>query len=319
MNIVVLEADSLGSDVSWEPINSIGDVTLYGVTQYDQIIERIKNAEVIVPNKCVINKEVIDNAPNLKLICEAATGYNNIDIDYAKQKGIVVTNVVNYSTPVVAQHTFALLLSLFENISYYNNYVKSGNYSKSGGFTHLGKALFELEGKTWGIIGMGNIGRKVSDIASAFGCEVLYYSASGNVYNDVKYKNVSLEKLLAKSDVVSIHCPLNKKTNNLIDYDKLCIMKSTAYLINVARGPIVNENDLAKALNENIISGAGLDVFSKEPISEDSPLMKISDNGKLILTPHIGWGSREARERLVANVAKSISGYYCNNIRSRVN
>ncbi|MBQ4521396.1 MAG: D-2-hydroxyacid dehydrogenase [Lachnospiraceae bacterium] len=318
MKIVVLEADAMGLGVNFDSLKQFGEVITYGKTQAEEIVERIKDADIIIPNKSILNEENLKEAKNLKLICEAATGYNNIDIEYCKKRGIPVTNVVGYSTPIVAQHTFALLLYIYEKLYTYNEYVKNGAYSESGVFTKVEPLFYELSGKKWGIIGMGNIGREVAKIATAFGCEVMYYSASGNTY-DVPFQRVELDELLSACDIVSVHCPLNQHTHHLLTYEKFRKMKQTAVLINVARGPVIVDADLAKALNDNLIMGAGLDVFEVEPIPKDNPLLNIKDNTKLIMTPHIGWGSLEARSRLIEDIRKSIEAFLNGNPRSVVN
>lgn len=318
MKIVVLEADAMGPGVNFDSLKRFGEVITYGKTQAEEITERIQDADVIIPNKSILNEENLKNAKNLKLICEAATGYNNIDIAYCTKRGIPVTNVVGYSTPIVAQHTFALLLYVYEKLPFYHEYVKSGAYSESGVFTKVDPTFYELSGKRWGIIGMGNIGREVSNIATAFGCNVVYYSASGATY-DVPYRRLDLEELLEASDIISIHCPLNQYTHHLLGYEQFKKMKPTAVLINVARGPVVVDSDLARALNENLIMAAGLDVFEVEPIKKENPLLDVKDKTKLVMTPHIGWGSLEARHRLIEDIAKSIEAYLSGCPRSVVN
>ena len=238
----------------------------------------------------------------------AATGYNNIDLEYCKNRQIKVTNVRNYSTDSVAQHTFALLLSVSERLAYYDHFVKSGDYAGSNSFSHLAMGFRELAGKTYGIVGLGNIGRRVAEIATAFGCRVIYYSASGNRY-DVPYTQVDFDTLLRESDVISVHCPLTAQTNHLFTYDAFCEMKDTAIFVNVARGPVVCEADLVRALNEEQIAGAGLDVFEIEPMADDNPLLGVSKKEHLVMTPHIGWGSIEARQRLIADIAESIAEF----------
>lgn len=308
MNIVVLESEAVGKDISWEGLKEFGNLTLYGVTEPNQIAERIKDADIVVLNKCVMNESNLKDARKVKILCEAATGYNNIDVDYCKANGIVVTNVKGYSTDSVAQHTFAMLFYVYEKLTYYDTFVKDGSYAKHTQFTHLDVPFHELKGKSWGIAGLGNIGRKVAEIATAFGCEVVYYSASGAAY-DVPYKKVEFDELLTDSDIISIHCPLNNKTENLFAYEEFKKMKNSAVLLNVARGPVVNNVDLARALEENLIAGAGIDVFEVEPIAEDNPLWKIPDSTKLITTPHIAWGTVEARTLLVAEVAENIRAF----------
>lgn len=309
MNIVVLESEAVGKDISWEPLREFGNLTCYGVTEPEQIAERIADADVVVLNKCVMNESNLKAAKKVRLLCEAATGYNNIDVAYCNQQNITVTNVKGYSTDSVAQHTFAMLLYVYEKLAYYDKFVKDGSYAQHNQFTHLAVPFHELRGMRWGIVGLGNIGRKVAQIAEAFGCEVVYYSASGAAY-DVPYKRVSFEELLSDSDILSVHCPLTDKTENLFSYEAFRKMKSSAVLINVARGPVVNNRDLAKALEENLIAGAGIDVFESEPIAKENPLWKIQDSTKLILTPHIAWGTVEARTLLVQEVVENIRAFF---------
>lgn len=308
MKIVVLESDSVGRDVSFEPLSRFGELVLYVSTPNEDVAGRIQDADIVIPNKCILNEQSLAGAKNVKLICEAATGYNNIDIDYCKKRGIVVTNVKAYSTDVVAQHTFALLLSLYEKMDYYTTYVETGDYSRGQSFSNVDRPFHELAGKCYGIIGLGNIGRKVAEIATAFGCKVIYYSASGNTY-DVPYEQVSFEELLTRSDIVSIHAPLNSYTEGLMNRDAFKKMKHTAMLINVGRGPIVVEKDLVRALEDCDIAAAGLDVYETEPLPQDSPLLNVRNRDRLILTPHVAWGSVEARTRLINEIEKNIQAY----------
>lgn len=317
MNIVVLERGSLGNDISLDGLNRFGNVTLHDNASKEEIPELIKDADIILVNKLPMNEVSLKDAANVKLICECATGYNNIDLDYCKSKNITVTNVRNYSTPSVAQHTFALLLSVYERLFYYDQFVKSGTYATTSSFSHIAKGFHELEGKTYGIIGLGNIGRKVAEIATAFGCKVIYYSASGNKY-DVPYECVDFDTLITTSDILSIHCPLTDKTNKLLTYEVFKKMKQDAVVINVGRGPIICEEDLTRALNDNLIAGAGLDVFEVEPIKADNPLLTVTDQNKLVMVPHIGWGSVEARTRLVKDIEESIEAYLAGAPRSVV-
>ncbi len=314
--IVVLDSKTLGN-VNFDKLKEFGEVVLYEKTKAEEIEERVKDASIILTNKVVLNKDNLKNAEKLEIICETATGFNNIDIEYAKSKNIAVTNVAGYSTPTVAQHTFATLLHLYDKIGYYDEFVKSGEYSKSGMFTNLDKPFNDIEGKKWGIVGLGNIGKKVAKIAEAFGAEVVYYSTSGK-NNNSDYKRVELDELLSESDIISIHSPLNTNTQGLFNYDNLKKMKKSAVLINMGRGPIVVEKDLAKAIDENIIAGAGLDVFSVEPIPEDSPLLKIKNKEKIVMTPHIAWASIEARERLFNDLIENIKAFYRGEKRNRV-
>lgn len=315
-NIVILDGKSLG-DVQYEKLEKYGKLTCYETTQYEDVSSRIKDAHIVFTNKVVLDRKNLAEAKNLEIICEIATGFNNIDIEYAKERGIAVTNVAGYSTSAVVQHTFATAFALMDEVLYYDNYVKSGNYSKCGFFTCLDKPFNEIEGKTWGIIGLGNIGKRVAKIAEAFGANVIYYSTSGKNSCDM-YRRVSFDELLENSDIISIHAPLNEKTNKLINYDALCKMKKSALLINMGRGPIVSEVDLARALNEERIKGAALDVFEVEPVKADTPILTVKDKEKLILSPHIAWASVEARARLFDEVIKNIDAFYNNEERNRV-
>ena len=314
--IVILDGKTLG-DISLEKLSEIGEVRYYDTTDISEVKERVREANIVLTNKVVLNRENLSEANNLEFIAEVATGFNNIDVEYAKEKGIGVANVAGYSTNAVVQHTFAVALALLDEISYYDSYVKSGEYSKSGLFTCLDKPYYEIEGKTWGIIGLGNIGRKVAKIAEAFGAKVVYYSTTGNNSND-EFSRVSFDELLSKSDIISIHAPLSNNTLGLLDYEALCKMKNSAILVNMGRGPIVVEEDLAKAIDENKIRGAALDVFEVEPININSPLLTMKNKDKIILSPHIAWASVEARERLFNEVVENIIAFYNGEIRNRV-
>ena len=311
MDILMLESSVYGEDISLDKFDKLGNVTKYERSNPSEALERLKkhNPDVVIVNKILMNKEAIDAAPNLKVIAEAATGYNNIDIEYAKEKGIRVANVAGYSTDSVVQHTFALLFYLYEKMRHYDEFVKDGSYANWPVFSYFNNIFYELKGKKWCIVGLGNIGSKVAKIATDFGCEVLVFSASGHKY-DSPYKQVELDELLKESDIISIHAPLNEYTNNLFNYENLSKMKKSAVLLNLGRGPIVNDADLAKALEEGRISAAGLDVISVEPIAKDNPLLKIKDSDKLIITPHIAWATHEARERLMDEIYENIVAYF---------
>ena len=269
--IVILDGKTLG-DISIEKLNEIGEVQYYEATDESQVVERIKDANIILTNKVVLNRNNMKDAKNLEFIAETATGFNNIDIDYAKEHKIGVANVAGYSTNAVVQHTFASALGLLDQVVYYDRYVKEGEYSKSGSFTCLNKPYYEIENKVWGIIGLGAIGNRVGKIAEAFGAEVIYYSTSGK-NSSTQFKKVSFEELLEKSDIISIHAPLNENTKGLINYEALIKMKSSAILVNMGRGPIVVEKDLARAIEEEQIRGAALDVYETEPVGEDNILL----------------------------------------------
>ena len=292
-------------DVSFEPIASIGDFVAYECSTPEEARERVKDLDVVIVNKVLVDKQLIDAATNLKLICISATGVNNIDVDYAATKGIPVRNVAGYSTDSVAQSTFMHILSLMGGAPYFDRSVKSGDYSRSGMFTDPKWNWNELAGKTIGIIGLGNIGRKVAMIAEAFGMNVCYFSTSGTGHCK-DYPCLSLEELLTQSDIVSIHAPLNQRTNGLIGHKELSMMRPSAILVNMGRGAIVDEAALACAVDDGVIAGAGLDVFVVEPIPEDHPYLLMQHPERLSLAPHVAWGSVEARNRLVKMIADNI-------------
>lgn len=309
MKIVILERDSVGTDVSVDCLKELGDLTIYSNTVAEEVGDRIRDADIIIANKSPLNGETMKNAVSVKLICEFATGYDNVDLEYCRKRGIRVVNVVDYSTAAVAQHTFALCFYILEKLNHYDNYVKSGQYKAQTRFSNFDIPFTELDGKVWGIVGMGHIGRKVAKIAEAFGCRIIFYSASGNS-TCTEYERVDFETLLKKSDFLSLHCPLSDKTRNLINLEALKKMKKSAILINVARGPVVNDEALYIALTENMIAGAGLDVTGTEPMKDSNPLSKITDSNKLIITPHLAWASIEARIRVVEETYKNIQAFY---------
>ena len=305
MDIVVLDASTYGEDINLDVLKDFGDVTFYDTTSAKLTLERIKNADIAITNKVVIDKEILDKSPKLKLICVGATGMNNIDLNYAKEKNIEVKNVSGYSTHSVVQHTLSMVLYLASHSRYFDEYVKSKEWQKSEIFTHLGRSFFEIKDKSWGIIGLGAIGKEVASVASALGANIQYYSTSGANKENSQYKNVELETLLKTSDIISIHSPLNEKTKDLINSENLKFLKSGAILINVGRGGIINEADLALALNSSKIY-AGLDVLENEPMKENHPLLNIKNSEQLYITPHIAWTSIEARQTLIASIAKNI-------------
>ncbi len=308
MKIVFLDRKSIGEDIDLKSFEDFGEVITYDYSSVEEAAIRTKDADIIVLNKVPVNEKTIGNAQNLKLVCVTATGTNNLDKEYLAAKGIEWRNVAGYSTEAVAQHTLALLFYLYEHLSYYDNYVKSEKYVNDTLFTHFDMHFNEINGKTWGIIGLGAIGKRVAEIATCLGANVIYYSTSGNNH-DSEYKEVDFDTLLATSDVISIHAPLNENTLNMIDKVALNKMKKNAILINVGRGPIINEQDLADALNNNVIAGAGLDVLDVEPMSETNPLRGIKDSNKLIITPHIAWAAVEARQRLMEIIHQQIKDF----------
>lgn len=309
MKIVFLDVKTIGEDIDLSAFDALGEVIKYDFSTSDQARERTRDADVIVLNKVEINEKSIGEAEQLKLVCVTATGTNNLDKDYLAQRGIQWRNVAGYSTESVAQHTFALLFYLMEKLRHYDDYVKEERYVDDVWFTHFDHVFHELSGMTWGIIGMGNIGRRVADIARAFGCKVVYYSTSGK-NNQPGYERVELEELLAMSDIVSVHAPLTAETSGLMNAEAFSRMKSSAIFLNLGRGQIVNEPDLAQALNTGQIAAAGLDVLADEPMRADNPLKNIKDSERLFITPHIAWASIEARTRLMGIIAGQIKEYF---------
>lgn len=306
MKIVLLDTLTYG-DTSLAGFDALGEVVSYLTTSADETMERVCDADVIVTNKVVINDAVMEAAPNLKLICVAATGTNNIDHDAASRRGIVVKNVAGYSTDAVVQHTFSMLFYLMGHSRYYDEYVKSGAWQREAVFAHIGPSFSELRGKTWGIIGLGEIGRSVAKIAQAFGANVCYYSTSGKNDNS-EYEKTTLSRLIENSDVITIHAPLNASTENLISHSELLQMKDGAVLLNLGRGGIVDEDALSVIIDVKPIF-VGLDVLAKEPMKVAHPLLSIKHPERLYITPHIAWTSREARERLIAATLENIKTF----------
>ncbi len=308
MKLVILERNSLGTDIDVSCFEQFGDVTIYGNTVRHQVAERVRDAEIIMSNKAPLEEETLKDASSVKLICLFATGYDCVDLEYCRSRGIKVANVVDYCTDAVSQHTFAMLFYLLEHLRHYDEYVKSGAYGAQDRFSNFDRPFTELNGKTWGIVGMGHIGRKVAAIAQAFGCRVIFYSASGKS-TCTDYEQVDLDTLLASSDVLSLHCPLSERTRGLIDKKALEKMKKTAILLNVARGPVINNSDLYWALQNEVIAGAGLDVLEKEPIASDNLLGRVQDSNRLLITPHMAWATTEARTRIVEEVCRNVEAY----------
>lgn len=308
MNIVFLDADTIGSDIDLTVFKKLGDVTCYGFSTPQEMRERAADADILVLNKMPANETTLDKASRLKLICVAATGTNNLDKAYLEKRGIAWRNVAGYSTECVTQHTFALLFYLLEKLPYYDSFVKSGSYAGSTAFTHFTNIFHEIHGMTWGIIGLGAIGQRVAQIASMFGCQVIYYSTTGK-NNQPQYERTSLEELLSRSDIISVHAPLTEQTEGLIDKKAFHQMKKSAIFLNLGRGPIVVEQDLADALNAGELAAAGLDVLCEEPMRADSPLLSIQDSGRLIITPHIAWAGAETRRRLTDTIWHQIEDF----------
>lgn len=308
LKIVFLDAATIGEDIDFSGFHRLGEFITYPASTPEEAAERSKDADVLMVNKVVVNRESIGAADHLKYVCETATGTNNLDLDYLKERGIGWCNAAGYSTEAVAQHTFALLFYLLEHMRYFDDYVKSGAYAESGCFTDVSRPYTEISGKTWGIIGLGTIGRRVADIARCFGAKVIYASASGRAPQK-GYTQVSLDELYRQSDIISVHAPLNEHTMHLIDKDAFSRMKKSAIFLNLGRGPIIVEKDLREALDQGLIAGAGLDVLDVEPMSGDSPLKDFADSDRLIITPHIAWASREARGRLMEMILDQLSAW----------
>ena len=299
VKIVILERNSVGVDTPVDCFEELGEVTCYpNTTTAEEVRERTKDADIIVANKARLNEESLRESPNVKLICEFATGFDNCDLAYCNSCGIKVANVADYCTDMVAQHTFTLMLTLLQKLPHYDEYVKSGAYAAQDRFSNFDEPFTELAGKTWGIVGMGHIGKKVAQIATAFGCRVIFHSVTGKS-TVTEYEQVDKDTLLRESDFLSLHCPLSDLTRDFIDKEALRKMKKTAVLVNVARGPVVNNTDLYDALMNGEIMAAGLDVLEKEPLQLSNPLSKIKDSNRLIITPHLAWASVEARFRCV--------------------
>ncbi len=308
MNIVFLEANTLGDDVDLGIFNKLGTVITYPLSDPEQNAARCKDADILVVNKIPVNADLLDGNDRTKLVCITATGTNIVDFPYVNSRGIAVANVKGYSTESVVQHTFALAFYLWEKMHYYDSFVKSGDYARSDVFSHFTEKFHELSGKTWGIIGLGAIGKRVAEVAKCFGCKVIYYSTSG-AHDEAGFTRVSLDELLKESDIVSVHAPLNDKTKGLVGAAELKKMKSSAIILNLGRGGIIDEGALADALEAGIIAGAGTDVLTREPIAADNPLMRIKDSGKLVITPHIAWATVEARQRCAEEVYMNMEAW----------
>lgn len=307
MKLAVLDTDTLGNDINLDCFSKYGEVVFYPYTREEETLERVKDADIVITNKVVIDRDIIEQS-DIKLICVAATGMNNIDLEAAKAKGIPVKNVSGYSTPSVVQTTFAMALYFMNNLHYFDDYTKSDTgWVKSPVFTHLDRPYFDLEDKTWGIIGLGTIGKKVAQVAEAFGANVLYYSTSGR-NRDEDFQRTTLDDLLYTCDIVSIHAPLNAQTKDLINRNNLGELKEDAILLNLGRGGIINEADLAEHIDQSNIRVA-LDVLEYEPIREDNPLRSVKAQERLLMTPHIAWASVQSRERLVEGVCNNIKAF----------
>ncbi len=319
MEIVFLERDSVGQDVDVSGFSELGHVTFYAMTRgEEEVRQRVRDAEVIIVNKAPMNERTLADAHALRMIAVLATGYNNCNVAYCKSRGIRVCNAVNYATAIVAQHTMTMALCLSQHILTYNAYVHSGAYARSGQFTCFTPVFSELEGKTWGIVGMGHIGSRVAQLASAFGCRVIWHSLTGRSTTG-NFAPVSKAQLLEESDILSLHCPLSELSFHFLDAEAFSQMKKNALVINVSRGPVVDRDALVQALSEHRIAGAALDVYDTEPMEEDDPLLCLQEKERLLLTPHVAWASVEARQRCVQEAYENIHAFMQGTVRNAVN
>lgn len=301
MKIVFLDRKSIGEDISLDKFSLLGDVDIYDFSSCEEARERTRNADVVITCKIPINSDTIGLSTNLKMVCITGTGVNILDLDYLNNRNIVWKNVQSYCTESVAQHTFSMLLYLLENMRFYDDYVRNGDYIDDVDMKHFSNTFNEICGKTWGIVGLGEIGSQVANIATAFGAKIIFFSPSGKRKSN-KYTQVDFDDLLYKSDIISIHTPETKKTIGLFNKDSFKKMKNSAILLNAGRGSIINEKDLVDALYKKHIYAAGLDVISKEPMSSESELLKIIPSERLLITPHVAWASIEARNRVIDRI-----------------
>lgn len=314
MKIGILDVGTLGDDLDLTYVEKLGETAIYQLTYADDVIERIKDREVLILNKVKLNESNLKYAKNLKLICITATGYDNVDVDYCKEHGIAVCNVAGYSTDSVVQVTMSIALALSTNLIQYNEYVKSNKYTKSGIFNSIKPVFHELAGKTWGVVGLGNIGRKVAATAEAIGCRIIAYKRTPAE----DYECVDIDTLCQRADIISLHTPLNEQTRKIINKERIALMKKDAVLINAARGAVVDEEAVAEALENGKLGGFGTDVYSIEPMQEDSPCQRILEMDNTIFTPHMAWGAFEARQRCVDEVCENIKSFYRGEKRNRI-
>lgn len=314
LKIVILDAATLGSDISFEMFEKFGKVNVHSVTAQNEVGERVADADVIIVNKIRLNETNLALAKKLKLICVTATGYDNIDVDYCRKRGVGVCNVRGYSSESVAQITAAMALSLVNNLAYFDKYVKNGSYTNSGTQNRVEPVFHEMSTMTWGVVGLGGIGKRTAEIAKAFGCKVLAFKRTP----EAGYTCVDIDTLCSESDIISVHLPLTDDTRCIINKERIAKMKNTAIVINVARGAVVDEAALTEAVMKGQIGGLGVDVYSCEPMPEDSPYQKIKEYDNVILTPHMAWGAYEARVRCMVEIVKNIDAFYSGDERNRV-
>lgn len=314
MNIAVLDAATLGADISFDTWKRYGKLHLYASSSPETVVTHLAGCDVAILNKVKITREVLEQSPALRLICVTATGYDNIDLEACREKGVAVCNVKGYSTHSVAQVTLSLVLSLMTHLNEYSNYVKSGAYTKSGVANRLEPVYHELYGKTWGVVGLGNIGKQVARVAEAMGCRVIAYKRTPTP----EYECVDLDTLCKEADIISVHLPLSEETYHCIDAENLKKMKSSAVLVNVARGAVINEEAVAKAIEDNTLGAFGSDVYDGEPLAETSPFQRILHAPNVLLTPHMAWGAKESRVRCVEEVGENIAAFLRSERRNRV-
>lgn len=314
MKIVLLDSATLGEDLDLSPLNRFGEVVAYDSTAPEEVKERLCGADFVIVNKVKLNNSTVGDCPTIKLVCIAATGFDNVDLEYMKEKGIGVCNVVGYSTDSVAQLTLSMVLSLATHLPEYNEYVESGKYSAGNVANRLVPVYHELAGKTWGVVGLGNIGKKVADVAKTLGCKVI---ANKRTPVD-EYDCTDIDDLCKNSDIITIHTPLNDGTKGLINKERIAMMKKDCIVVNVARGAVVDEEALCLAVKEGKLGGIGVDVYSKEPFGCDSPYFSIKELPNVCLTPHMAWGSYEARVRCLGDIMKSMDAFLNGEKRSRL-
>ena len=314
MKIVFLDAATIGNDMTYETFYDMGEVVVHQTTNEEEFEEHAQNADVLVINKLKLNASNLPKTPTVKLICLAATGYDNVDLDYCRKAGIGVCNVVGYSTQSVAQLTLSMALSLYTNLTQFTDFVRSGEYTQAGIANRLTPVYHEIAGKTWGIVGYGNIGKQVARVAEALGCNILVYKRTP--IDDVEC--VDFNTICQKSDILSLHVPLNDQTRNLLDKEHIAMLKKSAVIINVARGAVTDEEALTEAILDGRIGGLGVDVYSKEPFDLGHPFNKIKHLPNVLLTPHMAWGGYETRVRLLAEIKENIIAFYSGKNRCRV-
>ena len=314
MKIVFLDAATIGDDLTYGSFEELGEVVVYPTTNEEEFEAHVDGADVVVINKLKLNATNLPKAKNLKLICLAATGFDNVDLDYCRKAGIGVCNVVGYSTQSVAQLTLSMALSLYTHLDEYTSFVRSGEYTQNGLANRLTPVYHEIAGRTWGIVGYGNIGKQVARVAEALGCRVLVYKRTPVADAEC----VDFDTICQKSDILSLHVPLNEATRNLLDEAHIAMLKKDAIVINVARGAVTDETALAAAILEGCIGGIGVDVYSKEPFGVDHPFNKIKHLPNVLLTPHMAWGGYETRVRLLDEIKQNIIAFFKNEHRCRV-